>query len=305
MIKRYNTLNEELKREFQGKVMKLSLDGGFTCPNRDGTIGTNGCIFCSDEGSGEFTGSRFVSIEEQVEQQKRLLSKKWKADKYIVYFQNFTNTYASVDKLRKLYYEAIKIEGVVGLAIATRPDCLDDDILDLLSELNKETYLWIELGLQTIHEKSTKFIRRGYELSIYDEAIKNLKARGVKVVTHIIIGLPNETNEDVLKTVEHVAMTNTWGVKIHSLYIQKETDLYYFYVENPFSIRNMEEYIGIVADSIEILPKDMIIHRLTGDGKRSLLYEPQWTLDKLKVLTGIDKELETRNSKQGEKFKSL
>lgn len=305
MIKRYNTLNNELKKEFGDKVMKLSLDGGFTCPNRDGAIGTNGCIFCSDEGSGEFTGSRFVSIEEQVEQQKRLLSKKWKADKYIVYFQNFTNTYASVDRLRKLYYEAIKIEGVVGLAIATRPDCLDGDILDLLSELNKETYLWIELGLQTIHEKSTKFIRRGYELSIYDEAIKNLKDRGIKVVTHIIIGLPNETNQDVLKTVEHVAMTNTWGVKIHSLYIQKETDLYDFYIENPFSIRNMEEYIGIVADSIEILPKDMIIHRLTGDGKRSLLYEPQWTLDKLRVLTGIDKELETRNSTQGEKFKSL
>lgn len=305
MIKRYNTLNNELKKEFGDKVMKLSLDGGFTCPNRDGTIGTNGCIFCSDEGSGEFTGSRFISIEEQVEQQKRLLSKKWKADKYIVYFQNFTNTYASVDRLRKLYYEAIKIEGVVGLAIATRPDCLDRDILDLLSELNKETYLWIELGLQTIHEKSTKFIRRGYEISIYDEAIKNLKDRGIKVVTHIIIGLPNETNEDVLKTVEHVAMTNTWGVKIHSLYIQKETDLYDFYIENPFSIRSMEEYIGIVADSIEILPKDMIIHRLTGDGKRSLLYEPRWTLDKLRVLTGIDKELETRNSTQGEKFKSL
>lgn len=304
MIKRYNTLNNELKKEFGHKVMKLSLDGGFTCPNRDGTIGTNGCIFCSDEGSGEFTGSRFVSIEEQVEQQKILLSKKWKADKYIVYFQNFTNTYASVDRLRKLYYEAIKIEGVVGLAIATRPDCLDDDILDLLSELNKETYLWIELGLQTIHEKSTKFIRRGYELSVYDEAIKNLKDRNIKVVTHIIIGLPDETNEDILKTVDHVAMTNTWGVKIHSLYIQKETDLHDFYIENPFSIRNMEEYIGIVADSIEILPKDMIIHRLTGDGKRSLLYEPQWTLDKLKVLTGIDKELESRNSKQGEKFKS-
>jgi radical SAM protein (TIGR01212 family) len=305
MIKRYNTLNNELKKEFGHKVMKLSLDGGFTCPNRDGTIGTNGCIFCSDEGSGEFTGSRFVSIEEQVEQQKILLSKKWKADKYIVYFQNFTNTYASVEKLRRLYYESIKIEGVVGLAIATRPDCLDDDILDLLSELNKETYLWIELGLQTIHEKSTKFIRRGYELSVYDEAIKNLKDRNIKVVTHIIIGLPNETNEDILKTVDYVAMTNTWGVKIHSLYIQKETDLHDFYIENPFSIRNMKEYIHIVADSIEILPKGMIIHRLTGDGKRSLLYEPQWTLDKLKVLTGIDKELETRNSRQGEKFNSL
>lgn len=305
MMKRYNTLNNELKNEFGEKVMKLSLDGGFTCPNRDGTVGTKGCIFCSDQGSGEFAGSRFVSIEEQVEQQKRLLSKKWKADKYIVYFQNFTNTYASVDKLRKLYYEAIKIEGVVGLAIATRPDCLDEDILDLLSELNKETYLWIELGLQTIHEKSTRFIRRGYELSVYDKAIEDLKDRNIKVVTHIIIGLPDETDEDILETVKHIAITNTWGVKIHSLYIQKETDLYDSYIESPFGIRNMEEYIKIVADSIEVLPKDMIIHRLTGDGKRSLLYQPQWTLDKLKVLTGIDKELESRDSKQGERFNSL
>lgn len=305
MIKRYNTLNNELKNEFGEKVMKLSLDGGFTCPNRDGTIGNKGCIFCSDEGSGEFAGSRLVSIKEQVEQQKQLLSKKWKANKYIVYFQNFTNTYGSVERLRKLYYEAINIEGVVGLAIATRPDCLDEDILELLSELNEETYLWIELGLQTIHEKSTKFIRRGYKLSVYNDAIRNLKLRNIKVVTHIIIGLPNETNEDVLNTVKHVASTNTWGVKIHSLYIQEGTDLYESYIKNPFNIRTMEEYINVVADSIELLPKNMIIHRLTGDGKRSLLYEPEWTLDKLKVLTSIDKELETRDSTQGEKSNIL
>lgn len=301
MDKRYNTLNNELKKEFGGKVMKLSLDGGFTCPNRDGTIGSKGCIFCSEEGSGEFAGSRFVSIKEQVEQQKELLSRKWKADKYIVYFQNFTNTYESIDRLKELYYEAINIEGVVGLAIATRPDCLDEDVLDLLSELNKKTYLWVELGLQTIHEKSSNFIRRGYPLPIYDEAIENLNLRNIKTVTHIIIGLPNETNEDILNTVQYVASTNTWGVKLHSLYIQRDTDLYDYYINNPFTIRSREEYINIVINSLELLPKNMIIHRLTGDGKRELLHEPKWSLDKLKVLTDIDKELKTRSSHQGQK----
>lgn len=299
MDKRYNTLNNELRNKFGGKVMKLSLDGGFTCPNRDGTVGSRGCIFCSDEGSGEFAGSRFVSIEEQVGQQKKLLSKKWKSDKYIVYFQNFTNTYGSIHRLRKLYYESINIEGVVGLAIATRPDCLDEDILDLLSELNEKTYLWIELGLQTIHKKSTNFIRRGYDLPMYDEAIKGLESRNIKVVTHIIIGLPNETDEDILDTVKYVSDTNTWGVKLHSLYIQKGTDLYDYYIKNPFFIRSREEYIDIVSDSLELLPKDMIVHRVTGDGKGDLLHEPKWSMNKLKVLTGIDKELETRNSYQG------
>ena len=299
MEKRYNTLNNELRKEFGEKVMKLSLDGGFTCPNRDGTVGNEGCIFCSDEGSGEFAGSRFVSIKEQVEQQKELLSKKWKSDKYIVYFQNFTNTYKSVGELRKLYYEAISIEGVVGLAIATRPDCLDNDVLELLAELNEKTYLWIELGLQSIHEKSSDFIRRGYALSTYDKAIQDLKLRKIRTVTHIIIGLPNETNDDILDTVKHVSKTNTWGVKLHSLYIQKGTDLYDYYIKNPFTIRSMEEYIEILSDCLEILPKDMIVHRVTGDGKRSLLHEPKWSTNKLKVLTGIDKELKLRNSRQG------
>ena len=299
MDKRYNTLNNELRKEFGEKVMKLSLDGGFTCPNRDGTVGSKGCIFCSDEGSGEFAGSRFVSIKEQVEQQKELLSKKWKSDKYIIYFQNFTNTYKAVEELRELYYEALKMEGVVGLAIATRPDCLDDDVLQLLGELNEKTYLWVELGLQSIHEKSSNFIRRGYPLSTYDKAILDLKSKGIRTVTHIIIGLPNETNDDILETVKHVSKTKTWGVKLHSLYIQKGTDLYDYYINNPFRIRSMEEYIEILSDSLEVLPKDMIVHRVTGDGKRSLLHEPKWTTNKLKVLTGIDQELRLRNSQQG------
>ena len=281
--------------------MKLSLDGGFTCPNRDGTVGSKGCIFCSEEGSGEFAGSRLASIREQVEQQKSLLSRKWKADKYIVYFQNFTNTYGSIERLRSLYYEAINIEGVVGIAIATRPDCLGEDVLDLLSELNKEIYLWVELGLQTIHDKSTDFIRRGYDLSIYDKAIKDLKDRNIKVVTHIIIGLPDESKEDIINTVKYVADTNTWGIKLHSLYIQRDTDLYDYYIKNPFPIMSRDEYIYLIADAIELLPQSMIIHRLTGDGKRDLLHKPQWTLDKLKVLTGIDKELIARKSQQASK----
>lgn len=225
MTKRYNTLNEELRREFGQKIMKLSLDGGFTCPNRDGTIGTKGCIFCGEEGAGEFAGSRCKPIEEQVEEQKRLLSKKWDTDKYIVYFQNFTNTYGEVERLRELYYQAINIEGVIGLAIATRPDCIDDDILDLLSELNEKTYLWIELGLQTIHEKSEKFIRRGYPLPVYKETVEKLKVRNIKVVTHVILGLPNESKEEILESVKYVAKTDAWGIKLHSLYIQKDTDL--------------------------------------------------------------------------------
>lgn len=299
MSKRYNTLNEELRREFGGKVMKLSLDGGFTCPNRDGKVGTKGCIFCSEEGSGEFAGSRLVSLEEQVKEQKKLLSKKWDTDKYIIYFQNFTNTYGSIEKLKRLYYEAIDIEGVVGLAIATRPDCLGEETLELLSKLNKETYLWVELGLQTIHEKSARFIRRGYPLFIYDEAIKNLKDRNIKVVTHIILGLPDESKEEMLDTVKYVGNTNTWGIKLHSLYIQRDTDLFDYYMKNPFSIMSREEYIVLVADAIELLPKDMVIHRVTGDGKKELLYEPKWTLDKLRVLSMLDKELKLRNSHQG------
>lgn len=299
MSKRYNTLNEELKRQFNSKVMKLSIDGGFTCPNRDGTVGSKGCIFCGEEGSGEFAGSRCKTIEKQVEEQKRLLSKKWDTDKYIVYFQNFTNTYGPIEKLRKLYYEAINIKGVIGLAIATRPDCIDDNILDLLSELNEKTYLWIELGLQTIHEKSARFIRRGYPLSTYKETVEKLKSRNIKVVTHLILGLPNESKEDILKSVRYVAVTNTWGIKLHSLYIQRDTDLYNYYINNPFNIMTREEYVSLVVDALELLPKNMVVHRVTGDGKRSLLYEPKWSLDKLKVLTSIDKELKIRNSFQG------
>lgn len=304
-MKRYKTLNEELKREFGQRVMKLSLDGGFTCPNRDGTVGNKGCIFCGEEGSGEFAGSRLDPLKVQVQSQKRLLSKKWKTDKFIIYFQNFTNTYAPIERLRKLYYEALDLEGVVGLAIATRPDCLGDDVVDLLGEINKKTYLWVELGLQTIHEKSARFIRRGYPLNVYDEAINKLKARNIKVVTHVIIGLPNESREEILETIRYVGNTHTWGIKLHSLYIQKDTDLYRYYLKNPFPIMSKEEYVSLVVDGLTLLPPNMVIHRLTGDGKRELLHEPKWTLNKLGVLSSIDRELKIRNTYQGEKYKKI
>ncbi|NLW22921.1 MAG: TIGR01212 family radical SAM protein [Tissierellia bacterium] len=297
--KRYHTLNYELRRIFGQKVIKLSLDGGFTCPNRDGTVGNRGCIFCGEEGAGEFAASKKLSIREQIEEQKRLLSKKWNTDKYIAYFQNFTNTYSSYKDLKEKYYAAIAEEGVVGLAIATRPDCLPEEVLDLLSEINEKVFLWVELGLQTIHSKSANFIRRGYPLDTYNEAIRKLRGRNIRVVTHLIFGLPGESRKDILETVKYVADTNTWGVKFHLLYIQKDTDLYRYYLKNPFPILTREEYISLVVDALEELPKEMVVHRLTGDGKKSLLYEPRWSLDKLRVLSGIDKELIRRDSYQG------
>jgi radical SAM protein (TIGR01212 family) len=303
--KRYHTLNYELRKIFGKKVMKLSLDGGFTCPNRDGTIGDKGCIFCGEEGSGEFAGFRWLSIQKQIEEQKKLLSKKWNTDKYIAYFQNFTNTYSSYEDLKEKYYAAISEEGVIGLAIATRPDCLSEDVLELLTEINDKVFLWIELGLQTIHKDSAKFIRRGYSLEVYDKAIEKLRKRNIKVVTHLIFGLPSESKEDILASVKYVADTDTWGVKFHLLYIQKGTDLYEYYLKNPFPIFRREEYISLVVDGLELLPKDMVVHRLTGDGKKSLLYQPIWSLDKLRVLSGIDRELKVRNSYQGMKYKPI
>ena len=300
--KRYRSFSYEMKEIFGSKIIKLSLDGGFTCPNRDGTLGNNGCIFCGEEGAGEFTASRTLDIKSQVDSQKEMMAKKWPTGKYVAYFQNFTNTYSTYEDLKQKYNAAISQEGVVGLAIATRPDCLSEEILDLLEEISKKTFLWIELGLQTIHEQTAQFIRRGYPLNCYDEAIKQLSKRNIKVVTHLIIGLPGESREEVLSSVKYVAHTNTWGIKLHSLYIQKGTDLHEYYKNTPFEIPSKDEYISLIADSIEVLPADMVIHRLTGDGKRSLLVEPLWSLDKRGVLAGIDRELKVRDSYQGIKY---
>lgn len=301
--KRYRSLNYELRNIFGAKTIKLSLDGGFTCPNRDGTVGNRGCIFCGEEGSGEFTSSKKLSIKEQIESQRKFLSKKWSKGKYIAYFQNFTNTYSTYEDLNRKYMDAISQDGVVGLAIATRADCLSEEVLNLLEKFNEKVFLWIELGLQTIHSKTTKFIRRGYELDCYERAITELNKRNIKVVTHLIFGLPDETREDMLESVKYIANANTWGVKFHTLYIQKGTDLCDYYIKNPFRILSQDEYISLVVDSIELLPQNMVIHRLTGDGKKELLIEPRWTLNKLKVLSSIDKELKERNTYQGKRFK--
>lgn len=301
--KRYHTLNDEMKKIFGSKVIKLSIDGGFTCPNRDGRIGTRGCIFCGEEGAGEFTSSRCLTITEQIEAQKEILSKKWPEGKYIAYFQNFTNTYSTREDLDKKYREALSQEGIVGIAIATRPDCLSDDIIDLLEKLNGETFLWVELGLQTVNENTAKFIRRGYNLDVYEKAIFELKRRGIKIVTHLIFGLPGETYDDMLKSVKYIARTETWGIKLHLLYIQKWTDLHEIYEKSPFHVLSQEEYIAIVVDSLELLPPEMVVHRVTGDGKKDLLVAPWWSLDKLRVLSGIDKELKIRDSYQGKNYK--
>lgn len=297
--KRYRSFSYEMKKIFGSKIIKLSLDGGFTCPNRDGTLGNKGCIFCGEEGAGEFAAPRKLDIKNQVESQKEIMSKKWSSGKYIAYFQNFTNTYSTYEDLKQKYNLAISEEGVVGLAIATRPDCLSDDVLDLLEEMNKKTFLWIELGLQTIHDQTAKLIRRGYALDCYDEAIKQLGKRNIKVVTHLIFGLPGESREECLSSVKYVAGTNTWGIKIHLLYIQKGTDIYEYYKQSPFETLSKDDYISLVTESIEYLPTHMVIHRLTGDGKRSLLVEPLWSLDKRGVLAGIDQELKKRDSYQG------
>lgn len=296
--KRYHTLDYELKKIYGEKTIKLSIDGNFTCPNRDGTIGSNGCIFCSERGSGDFT-QRGKSIESQIVKQKQFMSKKWKSNTYIAYFQNYTNTYDTVDNLRKKFYEALSCENIKGLAIATRPDCISDEIADLLEELNKKTYLWVELGLQTIHNKTGEFIRRGYSLEQFNKALKILNKQNIKTVVHLIMGLTGESRQDMLNSVKYISNLNIWGVKIHMLHILKNTDLADYYAENPFKIMSEDEYVELVVDALELLHEDIIIHRLTGDGKKSDLIEPRWTLNKLKILSQIDKTLKTRESFQG------
>lgn len=301
--KRYNSLNFELKKVFGEKVAKLSLNGGFTCPNRDGTIGSRGCLFCSDEGSGEFAGPKELSITEQIDQQKEMLSRKWKTKKFIAYFQNYTNTYSDIDDLRNKYEEAYKSEGVVGLAIATRPDCLSDDVIDLLDKINKETFLWVELGLQTIHEKTAKLIRRGYNLDTFNNAVEKLRSKNIRIVVHLIIGLPNETKEEIIETAKYISKLKPYGAKLHLLHILSDSDLYSYYKRNPFKILTEEEYTEIICDILEVLDSSIVIHRLTGDGHKDKLITPKWSLNKLKVLSGIDKELKRRDSYQGKKYK--
>lgn len=290
---KYYSLNNYLRNTFGDKVYKLSLDGGFTCPNRDGTIDTRGCIFCSEGGSGDFAESSLLSITEQIEQGKKRVENKIKSDKYIAYFQAFTNTYAPVEILRQKFFEAIRHKDIVALSIATRPDCLDDNILSLLDELNKIKPVFVELGLQTIHEKSAEYIRRGYPLSVYDEAVKKLKSISINIVVHVILGLPNESKTDMLETVSYVCKSGIDGIKLQLLHILKNTDLADEYYRGNVKTLELDEYIDIIKACVEIIPSDIVIHRLTGDGAKKDLIAPLWSADKKNVLNKLNKALQS------------
>ena len=287
----YKTLNEHYKEKFGCKVYKLSLDGGFTCPNRDGKIDTRGCIFCSAFGGGEFAERECNSIEEQLEKAKLRVESKIKDGKFIAYFQAFTNTYAPIEKLKKLYFEAIAPEYIVGLAIGTRPDCLSDDVIELLSEINKIKPVSVELGFQTANEQTAKYIRRGYQNAVYFDAVKRLKSAGIDVVTHIIIGLPQETKQDAVNTTLEAVKAGTNGVKFHLLHILKNTDLEKEYYKGKFNCLSLEEYGEILKSCISVLPPDVVVHRITGDGAKKDLIAPIWSADKKKVLNYLNKLL--------------
>ena len=288
---KYYSLNQYLKDTFGQKVYKIALNGGFTCPNRDGTLGTGGCIFCSGAGSGDFAESRALSVTEQLERGKKRIEQKYRDGKYIAYFQAFTNTYASVERLRALYEEAMSCPDVVALSIATRPDCLPDEVVALLAELNQKKPVWVELGLQTIHEKTADYIRRGYPLSVYDDAVMRLKKAGIQVIVHVILGLPGETTEEMKDTVSYVGKSGADGIKLQLLHVIKGTDLEKEYLAGSFRTLEMEEYVTLVADCIALLPENMIIHRMTGDGARSTLVAPRWSTDKKRVLNALAKAI--------------
>ena len=295
-------LNDFLKEKFNEKIYKVSLDGGFTCPNRDGKVSRGGCIFCSENGSGDFTATKLKSIHAQIEEQIDLVSKKYKGDKYIAYFQNFTNTYAEVSYLRKIYEEALSHEKIVGLAIATRPDCLGDDVLELLAELNKKTFLWVELGLQTLNDYVAKYFNRAYETEIYKEASEKLNRLNIKFVTHIIIGLPKEEDDDYLKTAIFAQNCGTWGIKLHLMYVVKNTPLEKLYLNGDLKVNTKEEYVEKVINILENISPEIVVHRLTGDGDRETLVAPLWSIKKIDVLNSIHKELKRRNTYQGKLY---
>ena len=302
MIRKIYMLNDFLKEKFNEKIYKVSLDGGFTCPNRDGKVSRGGCIFCSENGSGDFTATKLKSIHAQIEEQIDLVSKKYKGDKYIAYFQNFTNTYAEVSYLRKIYEEALSHEKIVGLAIATRPDCLEDDVLELLAELNKKTFLWVELGLQTLNDDVAKYFNRAYETEIYKEASEKLNKLNIKFVTHIIIGLPKEENDDYLKTAIFAQNCGTWGIKLHLMYVVKNTPLEKLYLNGDLKVNTKEEYVEKVVNVLENISSEIVVHRLTGDGDRETLVAPLWSIKKIDVLNSIHKELKRRNTYQGKLY---
>lgn len=304
-MKPYNNLSESLQQRFGEKLYKLTLNIGCTCPNRDGTLGTRGCIFCSAGGSGEFAGDPACSVTQQIETGILALAHKRLAKHYIAYFQAYTNTYAPIDYLRNVYEEALAHPKIVALAIATRPDCLPPEVLDLLSDLNRKKPVWVELGLQTIHEKTAAFIRRGYSLPVFHQAVRELHARDLEIIVHVILGLPGETKEMMLDTVRHLNTLPISGIKLQLLHILKHTDLADYYARTSFHVLTLDEYVDLVISCLEVCRPDLVIHRLTGDGPKDLLIAPAWSTAKRQVLNTIHKELKIRNTFQGRLYTPL
>ena len=299
---KFYKLNNFLKENFKEKIYKVSLDGGFTCPNRDGKISNKGCLFCSDKGSGEFAGDRCKTITAQIDEQIDFMKDKIGSSKVIAYFQNFTNTYGDVEYLRKIYYEALNHEKVIGIAIATRPDCLSDDVINLLEEINKKYFLWVELGLQTANDSIGKIINRGYDTKVYIDSCRILNEKNIKFVTHMIVGLPNEEKKDLYDTIDLINSVKSWGIKIHLLYILKNSKLLNYYQQNPFKIYEKDEYENTVIELLERLSPSIVVHRLTGDAKKDELFEPLWSLNKRSILNSIEKKLKSSKSYQGKFF---
>lgn len=297
---RYYTLDYYYKTKYNSKVFKVALNGNFTCPNRDGTISHNGCIFCSESGSGDFAGDKELPLREQFDQVKSILLNKWPKAKYIPYFQANTNTYGPLSKIKQLFDEAITLDNdIVSISIATRPDCITDDVLEYLGELNKKIPVTIELGLQTIHNHTARLINRGYELDTFYDCVKRLNKHNIEMVVHIINGLPLETKEMMLDTVKYLNNLDIHGIKIHSLFILKNTKLAEMFFNKEFSILSMDEYVDITTEQLAIIRDDIVIHRINGDAPRDLLIEPLWSLKKLVVMNEIDKKMKEKNYYQG------
>ena len=297
--KRYYTLDYYYKNKYNCKISKISLNMGLSCPNKDGSKGVGGCIYCSKLGSGEYAGEINKPLKEQFESVKKIMLHKWPDSKFIAYFQANTNTYGPIDKLVKAWEEVLTYDNVVGINISTRPDSISKECYEELDKLNKKTDLVVELGLQSIHEKTSKLINRCHTLKEFDDAVDELNKRNIKVLVHIINGLPGEDKEDMLETVKYLSNKNIWGIKIHMLNVLKDTKLYEMYKEKPFHILTKEEYVDIVCDELELLREDIVINRLTADGKLEDLVEPKWIIKKVCVLNDIDKEMARRNSYQG------
>ncbi|PYZ93824.1 TIGR01212 family radical SAM protein [Salipaludibacillus keqinensis] len=300
--KRYRTWNYHLKSQFGEKIFKVPLDGGFDCPNRDGNVASGGCTFCSVRGSGDFAGDRKEDLVTQFHTIKDKMHRKWKKGKYIGYFQAYTNTYAPVSELREMFETILQQEDVVGLAIATRPDCLPDDVVDYLAELNERTYLWVELGLQSAHDRTGELINRAHDFQCYLEGVNKLRRHNIRICSHIINGLPQENHQMMLDTAKEVAKLDVQGIKIHLLHLLKRTPMVKQYEKGLVDLMNKDDYVTLVCDQLEVIPPSMIIHRLTGDGPADLMIGPMWSLNKWEVLNSIDAEMKRRGSWQGKYY---